>query len=237
MKYLKKFNEELDPDTYTRASMKLREKGHHIRSKSLIDWSSEKKWEELVNTYSKYGEFNADFGRSLGKEEETTIDILSIPCYLQIISRVIKKHNQNRLYFNLIPKTLKDHINLQKYFKKEGQFFPYFSISFFIDSPDVIRFRGDNYFTIRDTHIPSETVRMETRLSDRISANKFIKLLGDVMTNGNSEYPTSNEDITLYQSLQRDFLIDTKLTDTGVELEDIYHEFMKIYSANDFYKN
>ena len=46
MKYLKKFNEELSPETLGRAAHKLSSMGHFKRSQKILDWSREKSLKE-----------------------------------------------------------------------------------------------------------------------------------------------------------------------------------------------
>ena len=58
MKYLKRFNERLNSQTYKRAARKLNQMGHSDRSKKLVDFSKEaekeeslSRWEERANNY------------------------------------------------------------------------------------------------------------------------------------------------------------------------------------------
>jgi hypothetical protein len=71
MKYLKRFNEELEPYTYRKASDKLRRMGHSSRADRLSDWSNkrqedenikfiQRKKSELSNTPSFHMKFFAD---------------------------------------------------------------------------------------------------------------------------------------------------------------------------------
>lgn len=62
MKHLKKFNEELSPSTYRRASNKLdllgrKSKNAELirRAKSLAEYAEDKLWKENIKNFSKYG--------------------------------------------------------------------------------------------------------------------------------------------------------------------------------------
>jgi len=72
MKYLKKFNEELKSSTYKSAATKLRNIGHVRRSTNIQDWaakveSDEKlaKKKELIEKLSPYGTFQLDIYSSI----------------------------------------------------------------------------------------------------------------------------------------------------------------------------
>jgi len=54
MKHLKKFNEELKPETLRKASRLLRHKGHSRRADELINWSILTKWKEQVSLFNKW---------------------------------------------------------------------------------------------------------------------------------------------------------------------------------------
>ena len=53
MKYLKRFNEELRPQTYMSAARKLDKLGHHDRSKDLKDWGLEMESREEMDKWRK----------------------------------------------------------------------------------------------------------------------------------------------------------------------------------------
>ena len=66
MKYLKKFNEELNPNTYRRAASKLKKMGgfNIDRAKNLTDWAEKReaddsiiKWKKNIEEFSKFGKF------------------------------------------------------------------------------------------------------------------------------------------------------------------------------------
>lgn len=71
MKHLKKFNEELNLNTYKRAATKLSSMGHRKRSANMMNWvdikqkeEDERKrleeieyWKKSISEYSKFGEF------------------------------------------------------------------------------------------------------------------------------------------------------------------------------------
>jgi hypothetical protein len=77
MKYLKRFNEELNSDTYLRASRKLKKLGHTDRAKELQEWGAKVerdeemiKWKERMQDFGPFGTFklnveNPDTGESL----------------------------------------------------------------------------------------------------------------------------------------------------------------------------
>ena len=64
MKYLKKFNEGLRPQTYMSAARKLDKLGHTDRANALKDWSKETekkeemiKWQDHIQDYAQFGTF------------------------------------------------------------------------------------------------------------------------------------------------------------------------------------
>ena len=73
MKYLKKFNEELRPQTYRSAARKLDKLGHTDRAQALKDWALETekkeemiKWKDSIQDYAQFGTFKMTI-----KNEET----------------------------------------------------------------------------------------------------------------------------------------------------------------------
>jgi len=104
MKYLKKFNEKLSSEVYSRAARKLTKLGHTKRANALKDYSkvvanreSLVKWEENIAAYSKYGKVKLKLSKSNDYEEgdflfmdESAKDVFTLPeisedFYLQII--------------------------------------------------------------------------------------------------------------------------------------------------------
>ena len=80
MKYLRKFNEELKPQTYRSAARKLTKLGHTDRAKALTDWSNEveskeemQKWRDQLQDYSNFGTFNINI-RNTENDEKMTAD-------------------------------------------------------------------------------------------------------------------------------------------------------------------
>ena len=77
MKYLKKFNEELRPQTYRSAARKLDKLGHTDRAQALKDWALETekkeemiKWKDSIQDYAQFGTFkmaikNEETGKTL----------------------------------------------------------------------------------------------------------------------------------------------------------------------------
>ena len=73
MKYLKKFNEELDPQTYRRAAGKLLKQSpfNKERADDLRDWADKRemaedsaKWEKMKQQCSKFGTYNLQIGNN-----------------------------------------------------------------------------------------------------------------------------------------------------------------------------
>lgn len=67
MKYLKRFNEELRPQTYRSAAAKLLKQSprNQKRADELRDWADKRqmaddsaKWEQMKQQYSKFGTYN-----------------------------------------------------------------------------------------------------------------------------------------------------------------------------------
>jgi hypothetical protein len=73
MKYLRKFNEELKPETYINAAKGLKRLGHGNRANELEKWSNDVKAREIdlkkketIDKYSKFGVFRINISGDIG---------------------------------------------------------------------------------------------------------------------------------------------------------------------------
>lgn len=71
MRYLKRYNEELLPSTYTSAATKLKQKGHRRRATEIENWKKEVeerekkiKLDQRLNELKKFGSFKLKFAKS-----------------------------------------------------------------------------------------------------------------------------------------------------------------------------
>jgi hypothetical protein len=196
MKYLKKFNEELDTNTYLSASNKLKSKGHLKRAKELSDWAIKSKWMLEIDRMSKYGKFKL------------------------IIKGNNKQTMEGDFYLVLIPErdSLLDSIDA---FKEDGEGTMSFSIGIIPCDEEVMsEFEKlipdgdmDNGFywigwalinfeltasTIKFTNfemVPYDYHMGTMSLADRPSAVKFRNLIKKLYSDSNFEYPSGYRDI------------------------------------------
>jgi hypothetical protein len=239
MKYLKRFNEELNPSTYRRASKKLLDKGHLRRAEELKKWSNvvedvdkKKRWSEAVNDFSKFGtyqidvkygnlEFTGDFHLCLVLDRDAFADNF-LPgdeggsFWISIICIPIDEEMYNKCISN----------GLDMY---NGGFW---SGSIFINFTvgDEIEIRG---FELGDYDDASMVI------SNRKSANTFRKLLIDLFSNSELGYPSSYTDLEDFWELINGYFGANigLFTDYGFEPYIISDFFKNNTSVNDFFKN
>jgi hypothetical protein len=71
MKHLKKFNEELKPETLRKASRLLKSKGHSNRADELKNWAALTKWKEQVSLFNKWPKVKLLIKRAKGMHGDT----------------------------------------------------------------------------------------------------------------------------------------------------------------------
>jgi len=248
MKYLKRFNEELDPMTYKRAAYKLRKKGHVKRAEDLESWSKEmdnklsyQKWEENIKRLKEFGTYKleidvdgeklvGDFYLDLVPDRDAFGDSLDY----------IRQDGNTFSFGIIIVPTTKELLDKCIEFLPDGDFYNggFWGMWFFIevkyDSSStelyVDKFTFENY---------DESLSGDISIKDRRSANKFRKLIIDIFSNENLNYPSGYTDFdniwdlwTLYFGARLGLS-----GDYGWEPEHIADYFKNETSVNDFYKD
>lgn len=254
MKYLKKFNEELNPVTYKRAANKLDKKGHVYRATQLRDWGNQKetelenkKWLDSIEEMKKFGtfklkievdgkEFIADFYLNLVLDREGFADTLA---YLQ------EQENSDwsvlSFWFSAIIIPVDEEVK-QKCFEimPEPDFMNggFWGISINIPlvydqhsvSLKIENFSIDNYDNSMSGNIS---------IADRRSANKLRKLMIDIFSDENLNYPSGYNDFSdIWELLNGYFSTGLGLNvDYGWYPEQVADYFKEKTVVNDFYKN
>lgn len=232
MKYLKKFNEELSPSTYSRAAMKLKKLGHTDRANKLYDWSDKTQNKILIDAYSEYGEFKMRITDESNMQEvigDFNLFIHFDPYSFE--NDISDGDNRIVLEVRLIPSSndLLDECN-DKIEDFESLSSIWLEINFDITKTgiDIVGFVINDYDNFSKTKI---------EFIGRSSANKFKNLLVKIFNDENFDYPSGYTNIdTLYNSIKSAVLIGSGFfTDYGLEMDDIGN-YIKSISINRFYK-
>lgn len=251
MKYLKKFNEELKPQTYFTASKKLRKLGHERRAGELETWGKEveshesiQKWKSNIEKYSKWGKANFKFLHSKKIVPQFTGDF-----YLAFIfddfnnsESIADAKEGTKGYFNfsigfsvgLIPV---DEETLQKC--KEN--FPDndFGNGFFwglwvnVDykvEDSILKFDKIQYFPY------DESLTLNPQIMNRRGALSFKDSLMACFDE-NADYPSQDTRFhSMCQALERCLIQQLNLDDYGFDIEGALND-IKNYSHNYYYKD
>jgi hypothetical protein len=237
MKYLKRFNEELNASTYRRAARKLKKKGHVKRANDLDDYAnlterkdSFIKWEELKDKLSSYGSYKLNISNN---NESLTGDFyldFYYPNGMLIDSYEPGEDNiMISIFFNIIPLD-EDMIDELEDLHEELEFingsFNGGVISFecFINNDSKIEIKEFNL----DNFINSLT-NTKITLCDRVSANRFKRLLINILNGKEIEeiYNTMEEEILMSLGFSAEY---------GFKIEKLA-EYVNNISVNDLYKN
>jgi hypothetical protein len=252
MKYLKRFNEELKPSTYSSAAKKLTKLGHTDRAAELKSWAQETerreemiKWKEQLQNYSPFGiykmnvvnpesgeKFTADFALDINFDADSFEDNFEFE----------KRKDPNNIndvtlsfFVGLIP-TSEDVLRKCEEVMPEpefgnGMFWGMFcGVDFKVVKGKVVieKFALDNY---------DENISGEISFANRASANKFKTLLKNILTKTDLNYPSGYHDAdSLYQKLEQVILVQQAFSsDYGFELKD-FADFISAQSPNEMYK-
>jgi hypothetical protein len=247
MKYLKRFNEELNPMTYQRAAWKLKKKGHIGRAKELEDWSHKRekdesmiKWEKRVEEMSKFGTyklniknkdtgkvFTGDFHLELIMDRDSFADQLDD----------MKSEGKGDFFITvgIIP-TNKEVLDKCEEIMPEPEFYNGFYWGMFIimkfdlgTSLEFKSFELDNY---------DSSMAGEVSIADRGSAGRLRNLIKKLFTDPSLNYPSGYRDFdSFYDMIQQKFCIEYGLSaDYGFDVEQVA-DFINTLSANDMYKS
>lgn len=247
MKYLKRFNEELEPWTYRRAAIKLRKKGHEGRAKELEDWSRKRQadddlinWEKRVNEMSKFGTFklnvkNPETGKKITGDFHLEL-IMDRDAFLDSLDDM-KSEGKGEFFLTvgIIPSTkelLDECISLMPE--------PEYGNGFFWGMYVLLNFKlGTSLeFTSYELGSYDDSMSGEVSLADRGSAGRFRTLLKKMFTDPTLDYPSGYNDVdNFYNLIQQKFCIEFGLSsDYGFDVEQVA-DFINTMSANDMYKS
>lgn len=252
MKYLKRFNEELNPRTYLSAAKKLTAIGHTDRANTLKDWTGETekreemtKWKERLQEYSPFGIYkvnvvNPETGEKL--TADFALDVNFDELAFEDNFEFEKQKDPNNIngvsiffFIGLVP-TSEDLIKKCEEIMPgsefgNGMFWGMcFGIDFKVQNGEVIldKFSLDDY---------DENLSGNVSFADRASAGKFKNLLKSIFTNPDLNYPSGYTDAdSLYQKLEQVILVQQGFSsDYGFELKNVA-DFINTQSPNTMYK-
>jgi hypothetical protein len=252
MKYLKRFNEELKPSTYSSAARKLTKLGHTDRAAELKSWAQETerkeeliKWKQEIQTYSPFGIYKMNIVNPYSGEKFTADFALDISFDADSFGdnfEYEKRKDPNNIndvslsfFVGLIP-TSEDVLRKCEEVMPEpefgnGMFWGMFcGVDFKVVKGKVVieKFALDNY---------DENISGEISFANRSSANKFKTLLKNIFTSPELNYPSGYHDAdSLYQKLEQVILVQQAFSsDYGFELKD-FADFISAQSPNEMYK-
>jgi hypothetical protein len=235
MKYLKRFNEELRPQTYMSAARKLDKLGHHDRAKVLKDWAREVemkeemiKWKDRIQDYAQFGTFkmsikNPDTGETLTGDFHLDISFDEMAFSDEPESGI-------SFFIGLIPTSedlIHQYMELCPDYDFGNGFFwgKIFNLEY--ELGDTVTFTKWNFWDYDDGKIT---------FSDRGSANKFKTLLIQFFTNRDLGYPSGYTDVDdMYEKLESCILAENSFSsEYGFKLEDAA-EYIRTISPNLLY--
>jgi len=238
MKYLKKFNEELRPQTYMSAARKLDKLGHHDRANALKDWSREVekkeemiKWKDLIQDYAQFGTFKMTI-----KNTETG-DTLTGDFHLDISFDDLQFSDEPEsgicFFIGLIPTSedlIHQYMELCPDYDFGNGFFwgKIFNLQY--ELSDTVKFTKWNMWDYDDE------MNGKVAFADRGSANKFKNLLIQIFTNSELGYPSGYTDADdLYEKLTNCILAENSFSsEYGFKLEDAAN-YIRTISPNLLY--
>lgn len=263
MKYLKRFNEELKPQTYLSAARKLDKMGHGGRAKELKDWAGEvekkeeiEKWKKNIENFSKYGVFkikveNPESDASFVGDFhlDITFDELSFEDSFEYErSQVVEGGVITGVWFpffiGIIPAN-EDVLGQCEMIMPE----PEFNNGFYWAMTLSLNFEvKGKQITITGWQLEDYDYGLSGNISfaDRGSAVKFKNLLSQIFNDPNFDYPSGYTNAnTMYEVLQRSILQEGGFSDytimesgeeVGFELEHL-GKYVKSITPNALYQS
>jgi hypothetical protein len=249
MKYLKRFNEELKPSTYSRAAMKLKKLGHDSRAKELEDWSDKRRideglllWKENVKRFSKFGKFKLNIKNPKTDEKLTGdfyLDLIldrdsfgeSLPDFINdkkgsfwIAGGIIPVDEET---LNKCMEILPDPDDLH------NGFFWGLSLSlYFIIESNTIEF---NNYELNDY---DSSLSGNVSIADRASANRLKTLLKNMFSKKDYNYPSGYNDFdNFYDMVWSVFGAQYGLSSDYGFSPEIITDFINTLSPNEMYKS
>lgn len=239
MKYLKKFNEELRPQTYMSAARKLDKLGHTDRANALKDWAREMekkeemiKWMDRIQDYAKFGTFKMTI-KNAQTDEAITGDF-HLDINFDELAFSDEPENGITFFLGLIPSSedlIYQYMELCPDYDFGNGFFwgKIFTLSY--DLSD-----GQVKFTKYELWDYDDEMNGKVAFADRASANKFKNLLIQIFSNSQLGYPSGYTDADdLYEKLTNCILAENSFSsDYGFKLEDAA-EYIRTISPNLLY--
>jgi hypothetical protein len=238
MKYLKKFNEELDPMTYRRAAAKIIKRAEKdpfydmetakASAEELRNWASKReddetivKWHKNIEEFKKYGKIKAningkvgDFYLNLTFDRDATLD--------QYEDTEGSELNIG-FFIGLIPVDESTKDKFMDEFDDFGNGFFWASIlniKFSIES-GTYKFEKIEFFDYGDSVF---------KIADAPSSKRVKKLIIDLFNNPTLNYPSGYTDYEYFYELFEEVVIPVVSGDTGITMEAIAEEIKKIGS-------
>lgn len=235
MKHLKKFNEELRPQTYISAARKLDKLGHTDRANALKDWAKETekkeemiKWQDRIQDYAQFGTFKLTIKNT--ETNETLTGDFHLDVNFDDLSFSDEPESGITFFLGLIPTSedlIYQYMELCPDYDFGNGFFwgKIFNLQY--ELGDTVVFTKWNMWDYDDE------MNGKVNFADRASANKFKNLLIQIFSNPQLGYPSGYTDADdLYEKLTNTILAENSFSsDYGFKLEDAA-EYMRTISPN-----
>jgi hypothetical protein len=243
MKYLKRFNEELKPQTYMSAARKLDTMGHTDRAADLKKWAQKveldegvDKWKKKVNDFSKFGIFKMNVVNP--ETGEKLVGDFAIDMHFDEMAFEDNDGETGEFGFfiGIIP-TSEELLSKCEEVMPEADLVNGFywasilSIGYEIEKNKEVKLTECNLFDYDDG------LSGEISFADRQSAQRFKNLLKRCITDREFDYPSGYTNAkNMQEVMERSILVGQSFSiDYGFELEDIADFITKI-SPNELYK-
>lgn len=238
MKYIKRFNEELRPQTYMSAARKLDKLGHTDRANVLKDWAKETekkeemiKWQDRIQDYAQFGTFKLIIKNT--ETNETLTGDFHLDVNFDELAFSDGPESGITFFLGLIP-TSEDliyrYMELCPDYDFGNGFFwgKIFTLGYELE--DMVKFTKWNMWDYDDE------MNGKIYFADRSSANKFKNLLIQIFSNPQLGYPSGYTDADdLYEKLTNCILAENSFSsDYGFRLEDAA-EYIRTISPNLLY--
>lgn len=235
MKHLKKFNEELRPQTYISAARKLDKLGHTDRANALKDWAKETekkeemiKWQDRIQDYAQFGTFKLTIKNT--ETNETLTGDFHLDVNFDDLSFSDEPESGITFFLGLIPTSedlIYQYMELCPDYDFGNGFFwgKIFNLQY--ELGDTVVFTKWNMWDYDDE------MNGKVNFADRASANKFKNLIIQIFSNPQLGYPSGYTDADdLYEKLTNTILAENSFSsDYGFKLEDAA-EYMRTISPN-----
>jgi hypothetical protein len=235
MKHLKKFNEELRPQTYMSAARKLDKLGHTDRANALKDWAKETekkeemiKWQDRIQDYAQFGTFKLTIKNT--ETNETLTGDFHLDVNFDDLAFSDEPESGITFFLGLIPTSedlIYQYMELCPDYDFGNGFFwgKIFNLQY--ELGDTVVFTKWNMWDYDDE------MNGKVNFADRASANKFKNLIIQIFSNTQLGYPSGYTDADdLYEKLTNTILAENSFSsDYGFKLEDAA-EYMRTISPN-----